>query len=253
MVVSVTTIDNGNPSPYKGVAAPGTFCNHTDQLGSIIRQTDNAGALSSTFVYDTFGSVASFSGSSSVPGMFTGKEWDDSTELYYFGARYYDPVAGRFLTTDNRTGGSLASRDVMNPYACCLNDPVNNVDALGHNIFTDFGHDAAKWAGDAEHLGSKIGQGVVHLVHNRAFQLAFSYTVDALLIAQGSALIFLGFGTVGTSELSAEVMGMIYDIQVTAKHQTSSWASWGEQLGIGNDRRHRRWLSRLEPRCSARE
>ena len=30
---------------------------------------------------------------------FTGKE-QDMTELYYFGARYYDPEVGRFISPD---------------------------------------------------------------------------------------------------------------------------------------------------------
>ena len=33
-----------------------------------------------------------------TPYKFTGKELDEETGLYYYGARYYDPRIGRFLT-----------------------------------------------------------------------------------------------------------------------------------------------------------
>jgi hypothetical protein len=63
--------------------------------------------------------------------------------------------------------------------------------------------------------------------------LAFSYTVDGLLIVGGSVLLGLGFGTIGSTLLSTGVMGMIYDIKVTVTHQSFSWAKWGEQLLVG--------------------
>jgi RHS repeat-associated protein len=44
--------------------------------------------------------------------------------LIYFNARYYDPVVGRFLTED-------PSRQGVNWYAYCENDPVNRTDPTG--------------------------------------------------------------------------------------------------------------------------
>jgi RHS repeat-associated protein len=33
------------------------------------------------------------------PGiLMTGKDYDDTTDLYYFNARWYDPAVGRFLS-----------------------------------------------------------------------------------------------------------------------------------------------------------
>ncbi len=42
--------------------------------------------------------------SSAVP-CFTGRDRYAAIGLYYFGARWYDPELGRFLTPDTYTGG----------------------------------------------------------------------------------------------------------------------------------------------------
>jgi len=31
---------------------------------------------------------------------YTGREWDKETGLYYYRARYYDPMDGRFISKD---------------------------------------------------------------------------------------------------------------------------------------------------------
>jgi RHS repeat-associated protein len=54
---------------------------------------------------------------------FTGKELDDSG-LYYFGARYYDPVMGTWLSPDPAMEG-------LNWYSYCGNNPMNYVDPWG--------------------------------------------------------------------------------------------------------------------------
>jgi len=55
---------------------------------------------------------------------FTGKEFNPDTELNYFGARYYDPNSGRFLTIDPLL-------QYASPYIYCGNSPLNCVDPSG--------------------------------------------------------------------------------------------------------------------------
>jgi len=50
----------------------------------------------------------------------------DSSGLVYFGARYYDPRIGRWITPD-----PSGMTDGPNLYAYCNNDPVNWVDLWG--------------------------------------------------------------------------------------------------------------------------
>lgn len=57
----------------------------------------------------------------------------DATGLYYFGARYYDPELGRFLTRDPLIG-FFKSPQTLNRYTYCLNNPLKFIDPAGLRI-----------------------------------------------------------------------------------------------------------------------
>src|SRR5690606_27050292 len=50
---------------------------------------------------------------------FSGKEKDDETGFYYFGARYYAPWLARWISCD-----PVGFADGMNLYRYCRNNPV---------------------------------------------------------------------------------------------------------------------------------
>ena len=52
--------------------------------------------------------------------------------MYYFGARYYDPLTGRFTTRDT-VYGSLSDPQSQNRYVYCRNNPQKFVDPDGHD------------------------------------------------------------------------------------------------------------------------
>ncbi len=58
---------------------------------------------------------------------FTGKERDDGSGLYYFGARYYAPWLCRFTSVDPLKGESPG----INPYHYSSNNPINRIDPTG--------------------------------------------------------------------------------------------------------------------------
>ncbi|MBU1682637.1 hypothetical protein KJ742_01695 [Patescibacteria group bacterium] len=73
---------------------------------------------------------------------FTGKEKDKETDLYYYGARYYDSEIGRFATvdplvldeameTEQDLKSILHNPQSLNAYTYALNNPVKYVDESG--------------------------------------------------------------------------------------------------------------------------
>ncbi|RYD98502.1 MAG: RHS repeat-associated core domain-containing protein [Sphingobacteriales bacterium] len=99
---------------------------HTDALGSPVAHTSAAGALLNRTRYEAYGYP--FAGTkpsvnTSVIG-FTGHQQDAETDLVYMQQRYYDPLAGRFLSvdplvTDANTGKGFGLYTYVenNPYA----------------------------------------------------------------------------------------------------------------------------------------
>ena len=66
--------------------------------------------------------------------QFTGKELD-ATGLYDYGARYYDPVIGRFIEPDDITPDSRPQS--LNRYSYVLNNPLIYNDPTGHEPCID--------------------------------------------------------------------------------------------------------------------
>jgi len=56
---------------------------------------------------------------------------DSSTNLLYYGARYYDPLLGRFISADTVVP-EPGNPQALNRYAYCSNNPVRYVDPTGH-------------------------------------------------------------------------------------------------------------------------
>ena len=97
-----------------------------DTLGSIGELIDQFRAVVRAYVHDSFGGIAQETGTLVNPYAYAGREFDRESELYFYRARYYDPVSGRFLTSDpiGLAGG-------INIFAYVRNNPVNLTDPSG--------------------------------------------------------------------------------------------------------------------------
>ncbi|HKM22248.1 MAG TPA: RHS repeat-associated core domain-containing protein, partial [Lachnospiraceae bacterium] len=77
---------------------------HSDHLGSAQLITNADGDEYERIEYTPYGELwvekASAASNIDIPYRFTGKERDEETGLYYFGARYLDPKYSRWLSTD---------------------------------------------------------------------------------------------------------------------------------------------------------
>lgn len=101
---------------------------HTDDLGSTVALSNDAGAVTTHYTYSPFGSTT-VTGPSTNPFQFTGRE-NDGNGLYYYRARYYSPSHSRFLSEDP------LEFDAGDPnlYAYVFNSPTNFIDATGEKI-----------------------------------------------------------------------------------------------------------------------
>lgn len=75
----------------------------------------------------------------------------DNTQLYYYGARYYDPALGRFLSPDPVDPDPYNPQS-LNPYSYVLNNPVRYIDPTGNRELdtgpdTNLRVDQALWDG----------------------------------------------------------------------------------------------------------
>jgi len=99
---------------------------HADGLGSVTSLSNAAGALAQTYTYDSFGKLTASAGSLTNPFLYTARESDTETGLYYYRARYYDPSVGRFLSED-----PTAFFEGPNFYGYVHNNPANLIDVEG--------------------------------------------------------------------------------------------------------------------------
>jgi RHS repeat-associated protein len=107
-----------------------------DRQYSITAITDASGNIVELYEYSAFGLMTIFDSSNQDitatgstignPYGFTGRRWDQETELWYYRNRMYSPELGRFMQRDPE--GYV---DGMNLYAYVKNNPLRYLDPMG--------------------------------------------------------------------------------------------------------------------------
>jgi RHS repeat-associated protein len=111
---------------------------HTDVAGTVIGATDEAGKLIWRENYRPYGErTVNQAAASDNRQFFHGKAFDADTGLSYFGARYYDPVVGRFMGVD-AIGFNEENPNSFNRYAYGNNNPYRFRDLDGNAAFLIF-------------------------------------------------------------------------------------------------------------------
>ena len=109
-----------------------TFFFHSDHLGSTSYITDDKGNITQYDAYLPYGEllVDEHSSSEEMPYKFNGKEFDEETGLYYYGARYFDPRLSLWMSTDRFAEKYPNS----SPYSYCLGNPLGSIDINGDTL-----------------------------------------------------------------------------------------------------------------------
>lgn len=105
---------------------------HPDHLGSATFITHVGGETYQHVEYLPFGEVfieERKTEQDRFTFLYNGKELDPMTNLYYYGARYYDPELGIFLSVDPLAEDELNIS--FNPYHYTANNPVRFIDPTG--------------------------------------------------------------------------------------------------------------------------
>lgn len=103
---------------------------YTDPQGTPLAEADTNGNITATFDYRPYGAQA-LGTPPSGPG-YTGHVNDPETDLVYMQARYYDPMAGRFLSVDP-IPPAAGNGFNFNSYAYAGNNPILNMDPDGRD------------------------------------------------------------------------------------------------------------------------
>jgi RHS repeat-associated protein len=131
---------------------------HPDHLGSTSYITDASGEVYQHLEYFAFGEtfVEEHSNTERTPYLYNGKELDEETGLYYYGARYYDPRASLWASVD-----PLAEKyPSMSPFSYAANNPLIYIDPNGKEIEGVTAADAQKAQNDIKSMfsGSKFSK-----------------------------------------------------------------------------------------------
>src|SRR5690606_27311478 len=105
------------------------FYFHPDHLGSSSYITNAAATVSQHMEYLPFGEtlVDEHTNSYNSPFKYNGKEFDEETGNYFYGARYYDPRLSIFISVD-----PLAEQAPdWTPYRYGFNNPIKYTDPTG--------------------------------------------------------------------------------------------------------------------------
>jgi RHS repeat-associated protein len=119
---------------------------HNNTLYSVFGMSDSNRVLPERYLYDAYGrpviwlpgpdsiygttdDIRTANGSSTVQNvrLFTGREWDAESLLYFFRARYHSPQFGRLLMRDRL----LDSDSKGNAYSYVGNRPIRRLDPSG--------------------------------------------------------------------------------------------------------------------------
>ena len=110
-----------------------TFFYHSDHLGSTSYITDDHANITQYDAYLPYGEllVDEHSSSEELPYKFNGKQFDDETGLYYYGARYMNPMASIWYGVD-----PLAEKYVnIGSYIYCHSSPIMLIDPTGEGDY----------------------------------------------------------------------------------------------------------------------
>ncbi|RXZ79054.1 hypothetical protein EBB07_24700 [Paenibacillaceae bacterium] len=124
------------------------------------------------------------------PFRYSRELWDNSMELQYLRARWYDPSVGRFINEDTYEG------DIKNPlslnlYTYVHNNPLKYIDPTGHRCESADGYwshpgscnsPTSTWSPDYKHHGDKIKMGKTFVGPLQNYDYYADYSIEDIYL-----------------------------------------------------------------------
>ncbi len=116
---------------------------HTEHLGGTNVVTNSAGdAVTQLLDYYPYGTRRLNEGTDVSQREFTGHEYDETEDLVYMGARYYNANIGKFITQDpvfwDFDYSRLTDPQIFNSYTYARNNPITYTDPDGRDAVLKF-------------------------------------------------------------------------------------------------------------------
>ncbi len=205
--------------------ATGSYQFLKDALGTIHAVANSSGVRVAGFVYSAYGILLATKdglGNDATANppvrfahLFTGREFDIETGLYYFRARYLDPLIGRFLQVDPKEGSAASPSTIIQRYAYGGNNPVSAIDPDGQFFFLI----AALFTGAAVATVFTVGKAIVTgqwdwsffaKVMSAAIAIPMGAAVGVCLaLTMGPALVGAGIGALVASAIATTVGSLV--------------------------------------------
>ena len=130
-----TYAPDGSPIGMK--AGSTQYYYETNLQGDVVGILSSAGNKVVKYTYDAWGKILSVTGSEAStigiynPIRYRGYVYDQETDVYYLGSRYYKPDVGRFINADTfiSTGQGFTGN---NKFVYCGNNPIISSDDSGY-------------------------------------------------------------------------------------------------------------------------
>jgi RHS repeat-associated protein len=100
-------------------------------VGSTAITANSSGGWSAELRYKPWGETRYTSGSTPTRRQYTGQINDSEMGLYFYGARYYSPLLGRFVSADTIVPDEKNPQN-LNRFSYVQNNPLRPIDPSGH-------------------------------------------------------------------------------------------------------------------------
>jgi len=209
---------------------------HADHLGGINVITDDAGDATDLIEYEPFGEKSTHEKYGSGPDVawhyFTGQRLDDETGLYFYGARYYNPSLGRFITPDSIVQDPT-NPVTLNRYAYTGNNPVNNIDPSGHSFWKKIGNFFKKAA--TYLIGGVLGAPYVEAAFEGNWGMVAQGALNAIGLLSGNPFFMVSAGLNIIADNNAYYggsEGFTRGLKYASTAVAAAYVAWNVGVGI---------------------